>query len=125
MLSCNGNTKIRTKIDPSSWRLCVITCCGFGMHSFGNLGGNNDLNDLDRNPLVRNLLIGHANRVGFGVNGNWYDKYYLFADGIYPKWSCFVQSLQDPKYQKESNFSASHESARKYVEKCFVVLQSR
>ena len=36
-----------------------------------------------------------------------------------------MQSLQVPKDQKENNFSASHESAQKYVERCFGVLQSR
>ena len=92
---------------------------------FGIPGGNNDLNVLDRSPLVRNILTGNANGLGFWVNGNWYDKYYLLADGIYPKWSCFVQSLQDPEDQKESNFSACQESARKDVERCFGVLQSR
>ena len=89
---------------------------------FGIPGGNNDLNVLDRSPLVRNILTGNANGLGFWVNGNWYDKYYLLADVIYPKWSCFVQSLQDPEDQKESNFSACQESAGKYVEKCFGVL---
>jgi hypothetical protein len=54
---------------------------------FGIPDGNNDLNVLDKIPLVRNLLTGHANGVGFWVNGNWYDKYYLLVDGIYPKWS--------------------------------------
>ena len=46
---------------------------------------------------MRNILIGHANGVDFWINGNWYDKYYLLANRIYPKWSCFVQSLQEPK----------------------------
>ena len=44
---------------------------------------------------------------------------------IYPKWSCFVQSLQDPEDQKESNFSGAQESARKDVERCFGVMQAR
>ena len=33
-----------------------------------------------------------------------------------------MQSLQDPEDQKENNFSVSQESARKDVERCFVVL---
>ena len=36
-----------------------------------------------------------------------------------------MQSLQDPEDQKESNFSACQESARKDVERCFGVLQAR
>ena len=92
---------------------------------FGLPGGNNDLNVLDRNPLVRKLVEGNANSLGFWVNENWYEKYYLLADGIYPKWSCFVQSLQDPEDQKESNFSGAQESARKDVERCFGMMQAR
>ena len=92
---------------------------------FGLPGGNNNLNVLDRRPLVRKLVEGNANSVGFGVNGNWYEKYYLLANGIYPKWSCFVQSLQDPDDQKKSNFSGAQESARKDVERCFGVMQAR
>ena len=52
---------------------------------FGLLGGNNDLNVLDRSPLVCKLIERNANIVGFWANGNWYEKYYLLADGIYSK----------------------------------------
>jgi hypothetical protein len=92
---------------------------------FGLPGGNIDLNVLDRSPLVRNLLLGNANGLGFWVNSNWYEKYYLLADGIYPKWACFVQLVKDPEDQKESNFALAQESARKDVERCFGVIQAR
>ena len=39
LLLCNGYIKIRTKIGPSSWRLCVIIDCGFGMQSLAFMVG--------------------------------------------------------------------------------------
>ena len=74
---------------------------------------------------MQNLLTGHAKGVAFGDNKYSNDKYYILADRIYPKWSCFMQSLQYPEDQKESNFSVYQEYARKDVERCFGVLQSR
>lgn len=54
-------------------------------HAFFNLpGGNNDLNVLDRSPLVANLFRGEASCFSFHVNGKTYPRYYLLADGIYP-----------------------------------------
>lgn len=58
-------------------------------------GGNNDSNVLGRSPLVRNMLKGNSNGVEVRVNGHWYDRYYLRADGIYPKRICFIQSIQN------------------------------
>ena len=52
---------------------------------FGIPSGNNDPNVLDRSPFVRNLFTGHTNGVGFWINGNWNDKYYLLAEEIYPR----------------------------------------
>jgi hypothetical protein len=92
---------------------------------FGLPNGNNDLNVLDHSPLVCKLVEGNTNSVGFWVNENMDEKYYLLTDDIYPKWSCFVQSLQDPEDQKESNFSGAQESARKNVERYFGVIQVR
>ena len=79
---------------------------------------------LDRSPLVRKLVEGNTNSVGFWINGNWYERYYLLDDCIYPKWSCFVQSLHDPEDQKKSNFSGAQKSARKDVKRCFGVMQA-
>ena len=92
---------------------------------FGLPSGNNDLNVLDRSPLIQKLVEGNANRVVFWVNGNWYDKYYLIAYSIYPMWSCFIQSFQDSEDQKESKFSGAQEFMRKDVERYFGVMQAR
>ncbi len=88
-------------------------------------GGNNDINVLDRSPLVADFLRRDAIDVGFGINGNHYARYYLLADGIYPRWSCFVQTIHEPADEKRAHFSMMQESIRKDVERCFGVLQAR
>jgi hypothetical protein len=67
-------------------------------HIFWLAQGNNDVNVLDKSPFVAKLLRGE--KVGFMVDGTFYTCYYLLADGIYPPWSCFVQSIHEPQDQK-------------------------
>ena len=51
---------------------------------FGFLGDNNDINVLDRSPLVLNLLKSEGHDMTFYVNGHEYPRFYLLTDGIYP-----------------------------------------
>jgi hypothetical protein len=92
---------------------------------FGLPGSNNDLNVLDRSSLVHNILTSEARDMHFVVNGCEYDRYYLLTDGIYPEWSCFVQSIHLPPDEKRSYFSERQEAVCKDVERCFGVLQAR
>jgi hypothetical protein len=62
--------------DQSLW----IWHAFFGLH-----GGNNDINVLDRSPLMANLLGGEGSDMTFQVNGHVYSRYYLLTDGIYPE----------------------------------------
>jgi hypothetical protein len=50
---------------------------------FGMPGSNNDVNVLDRSPLVIDMLRGPSEYLTFIVNGNQFSQYYLLADGIY------------------------------------------
>ncbi len=52
---------------------------------FETVGSNNDINVLQRSPLVRNFLSGEYNDIFFDINSRRYSKYYLLADDIYPK----------------------------------------
>jgi len=71
-------------------------------HSFfGLLGGNNDINVLDRSPIIQNLLNKTANDSKFVVNGTTYPWYYLLTHGIYPPWFCFVQTVHEPQDAKK------------------------
>ena len=82
-------------------------------------------NVLDRSPLIANFLEGHGQDMSFEVNGHRYPHYYLLADGIYPKWTIFVQTIHDPQGEKRQYYAKMQEAARKDVERCFGVLQSR
>jgi hypothetical protein len=92
---------------------------------FGLPGSNNDINVLDRSPLVANLLRGEGSAMTFEVNGHVYDRYYLLTDGIYPQWSCFVQPIHEPHGEKKEHFTKMQSAARKDVERAFGVLQAR
>jgi len=64
---------------------------------FGLLRGNNDINVLDRSPLVLNMLKGYVTSLSFIINVTTYVlRYYLLTNGIYPKWACFVQTIHEP-----------------------------
>jgi hypothetical protein len=92
---------------------------------FGMPGGNNDINVLDRSPLISNFLRGEGSDMRFTVNDNVYNRYYLLADGIYPQWSCFVQPIHAPQGEKREHFTKMQSALRKDVERAFGVLQAR
>ena len=91
---------------------------------FGLSGSNNDLNVLDRSPLIHDMLVGEACHMTFEVNGQTYNRYYLLANGIYPHWSCFVQSIHQLGDEKRKYFASRQEASCKDVERCFRVLQA-
>ena len=49
----------------------------------------------------------------------------LEADGIYPNRSTFVKTIPCPQGLKKKHFAKAQESARKYLERAFGVLQAR
>jgi hypothetical protein len=63
--------------------------------------------------------------LNFFVNGFMYPRFYLLVDGIYPKWSCFVQTIHEPQDEKRFHFAMMQKFTRKDVERAFGVLQSR
>ncbi|XP_020263138.1 uncharacterized protein LOC109839117 [Asparagus officinalis] len=92
-------------------------------HAFLGLPGSlNDINVLDRSPVFDDIESGEAPRVNFTVNGREYNLAYYLADGIYPKWPVFVQSVQMPQGNKHQFFAKQQESCRKDVERAFGVL---
>uniref|UniRef100_A0A0D3AVI1 DDE Tnp4 domain-containing protein n=1 Tax=Brassica oleracea var. oleracea TaxID=109376 RepID=A0A0D3AVI1_BRAOL len=92
---------------------------------FGAPGTLNDINVLDRSPVFDDILQGRAPKVKFKVNGHNYRMAYYLTDGIYPKWSTFIQSIPLPQGPKAELFAERQESVRKDVERAFGVLQSR
>ena len=59
------------------------------------------------------------------VNGHTYKLAYYLTDGIYPKWSTFIQSITLPQTPQHELFAKVQEATRKDVERAFGVLQSR
>ena len=92
---------------------------------FGPPGTLNDINVLDRSPVFDDLLQGRAPTVQYVVNGHQYGLPYYLTDGIYPKWSTFIQSISNPQSSEEQLFAKAQESTRKDVERAFGVLQAR
>ncbi len=67
---------------------------------FGLPNGNNDINVLDRSPLVANLLQGLVVDMEFIVNGKTYPNYYRLVNGNYPQWRMLVQTIHEPQGEK-------------------------
>uniref|UniRef100_A0A0D3CKF7 DDE Tnp4 domain-containing protein n=1 Tax=Brassica oleracea var. oleracea TaxID=109376 RepID=A0A0D3CKF7_BRAOL len=100
------------------------------VHGFPGMIGSidctlNDINVLDRSPVFDDILQGRAPKVKFKVNVHNYRIQYYLTDGIYPKWSTFIQSIPLPQGPKAELFVERQESVRKDVERAFGVLQSR
>src|SRR5438876_9552054 len=68
---------------------------------FGMPGSNNDINVLERSPLISNIACGKAPDVHFTINGHQYSMGYYLADGIYPSWAMLVQSISEPNTAKK------------------------
>ncbi|KAE9060940.1 hypothetical protein PF010_g30013 [Phytophthora fragariae] len=95
-------------------------------HAFyGMPGANNDLNVLERSPLLNDLVNGVAPEVRFTVNGADYNQAYYLTDGIYPPWAIFQSSISAPQGNKRKRYATEQEAVRKDVERTFGVLQQR
>jgi len=101
------------------------SACRFWHFFFGMPGSLNDLNVLDRSPLLNDAIAGRSASVSYTVNGRQYSVPYWLADGIYPKHHCFVKTIASPQTRKEKLFSTMQESKRKDIERAFGILQSR
>ncbi|WZZ20739.1 hypothetical protein YC2023_122126 [Brassica napus] len=88
-------------------------------------GTNNDINVLESSHLFSNLAQGIAPPAQYVIQGKEYNLGYYLADGIYPKWSTIVQTIQEPVGPKNKYFAMQQEACRKDVERAFGVLQSR
>jgi hypothetical protein len=71
------------------------------------------------------MLRGESASLKISMNGSMYPRYYLLVDGIYPRWSCFMQMIHEPQDEKRSRFAMMQEATCKDVERAFGVLQSR
>uniref|UniRef100_A0A0D3A8S5 DDE Tnp4 domain-containing protein n=1 Tax=Brassica oleracea var. oleracea TaxID=109376 RepID=A0A0D3A8S5_BRAOL len=100
---------------PTAWK---------GQYSRGS-GTLNDINVFDRSPVFDDIIKGQAPQVTYSVNGREYHMSYYLTDGIYPKWSTFIQSIPVPQGPKAVLFAQRQEAVRKDAERAFGVLQAR
>jgi hypothetical protein len=91
---------------------------------FGMLGSYNDINVLQRSPLMTRLAMREGPSVEFEANGHNYNYGYFLADGIYPRWQTFVKPISHPRGKKQIQFHAAQAAARKDVERAFGILQA-
>ena len=95
-------------------------------HAFlGIPGSSNDINILDRSPLLHQIIAGEIPMYNYWINNVEYRLTYLLADGIYPDWAIFLKTISEPRGEKEKWFAKLQESIRKDVERAFGVLQAK
>ncbi|XP_058449338.1 uncharacterized protein LOC131429296 [Malaya genurostris] len=93
-------------------------------HSFfGSPGSLNDINVLDRSPILNNIINEGVFNIKYELNGKMREQAYLLADGIYPDWSIFVKTISHPKTVKEKLFCKLQETCRKDIERAFGIIQ--
>jgi hypothetical protein len=92
---------------------------------FGMPGSCNDINVLQRSPLMTRLAMREGPLVEFEANGHKYNYGYFLADGIYPRWQTFVKPIIQPRGKKQTQFHNAQAAARKDVERAFGILQAQ
>jgi hypothetical protein len=93
---------------------------------FGLPGSLNDINILDRSPLLDRIMHGTAPQLKYVIAGKErVGPGYWLADGIYPDWAVFVKTLTQPTGEKRKFYAARQEAVRKDVERTFGALQQR
>ena len=92
---------------------------------FGMPGSLNDINVVNRSPLMNKIANGELPPVQFIANGRTYNYGYYLADVIYPKWQTFVKPLKKPEGKKNLDFHNAQAAARKDVERAFGILQAQ
>uniref|UniRef100_A0A453KZ48 DDE Tnp4 domain-containing protein n=1 Tax=Aegilops tauschii subsp. strangulata TaxID=200361 RepID=A0A453KZ48_AEGTS len=92
---------------------------------FGMPGSLNDINVVNRSPLMNKIANGELPPVQFVANGRTYNYGYYLADDIYPKWQTFVKPLKKPEGKKNLDFHNAQAAARKDVERAFGILQAQ
>jgi hypothetical protein len=72
---------------------------------FGMAGTHNNIDVLQRSLVFAMLAEGHASPVNFEINRLAYNNGYYLADGTYPEYAIFVNTISDPALEKEAYFA--------------------
>jgi hypothetical protein len=100
--------------------------------SYGHCGCLNDINILNRSPLLDMMLDGRLHQleqeagvVPFHIAEEFFDKLFLLVDGIYPKYNQFVHSYKTPITSEQRRYSGWQEAVRKDIERAFGVAKAQ
>jgi Plant transposon protein len=100
--------------------------------SCGYAGCLNDINILNMSPFLERLVDGEmdgaahaAGAAPFTIAGEQFDLLYALVDGIYPRYSRFVQGIKSPIGLRQQQFTGWQEGARKDIERAFGVLKGQ
>lgn len=96
-------------------------------HSFSDMTGcANDINMLDASSLCNKIADGsYPPPLEYTIAGEKGHLPYWLANGICPKWPCFLQTVTHPVRRKDKLMAKYQERARKDAERTFGVLQSK
>ena len=99
--------------------------------SYGHAGTFNDISVLDMSPLMQQFTDGSFGKleaasksVPFTISGEKFMKMWLLVDGIYPAYSRFVKTINEPLCRKTKRYAKWQEASRKDIERAFGVLQA-
>jgi hypothetical protein len=73
-------------------KLSQIMTYEFGTF-FGMTSSHNNINMLQRSPVFARLVEGHAPPCNYEINHHLYINGYYLVEGIYSKWSIFVNTI--------------------------------
>jgi hypothetical protein len=90
-------------------------------------GAYNDLNILEVSSHFNRVLAGAFPPIdpSYFIAGEEFRNFYYQADGIYPRWRIFAQTLSDPQTPQDKKYSRNQECSRKCIERTFGVLFRR
>ncbi|CEP01685.1 DDE Tnp4 domain-containing protein [Plasmodiophora brassicae] len=88
-------------------------------------GSLNDLNVLNRSPVLNSQITGEMPTVLYSVGQNEYSIPYYLVDGIYPDYHCFVSTISNPSLRAQKLFATKQEAKRKGIERAFGIPQHR
>jgi Plant transposon protein len=87
----------------------------------------NDLNILAASGHFQRILSGQFPSVMpmYRIAAEEFRWNYYLADGIYPRWNIFLQSIRELTTEKQKQYAMLHEGVRKCMERVFGVLFCR
>ena len=85
---------------------------------FGQPGSCNDITTLNHSPFLKDIVRKKFDpKITYIMNDVVDKRWYLLADGIYPKWSIFAKNVSCPMNTSESYYATRQDSCRKDVKR--------